>query len=516
MATILEELLMRLKVDQSQVGPALQDFKQKMGQAATHGHSSFLKIGSAGRAFKQVLHQISDASPVMGNALRIAISPIVGTMMAATAAFVYFNKKIEEANERLDKMAEMNAKPFGDIKKAAREATEEVTKLGRELDRTFKHENTAREEKKVITGFEQGMDEQESRSKTARKQIESNKAMELDKVKHLEATGAISQGEALRRTNSIESSYAGKLNKFDITAETRHGAELNIERIRILPELNTANTEAAKWRRLAALPWSAERQAKDKASLAAAEQHLESIKEAKKGAIKWGEGIRNNDNPMMPDWLHKVTSGFEMGVMGQSPNEMQAELQRQQNLTQKNIDQIRARVNSRGISQEGALATQKETDDKAKRLADRFEELGKAVEKSKLKLEELKNMPLVIHQQQIESAGLELLPTIKQLAQSGYWGVDRWRGGAARWHSGPYANMANELETREARAPWEAAWGNMQGHNEDVLRIRQIKDELRSAGIIAPGDAQEKVETNLVAINDTLSKGISVTVKNTD
>src|ERR1017187_1554198 len=100
MATILEELLIRLKVDQSQIGPALSEFKNKMAEASHGAHSSLLHVGTAGRAMHTLMHKLTEASPVMGNALRIAISPVVGTLMAATMAFSYFNKKIEEANER--------------------------------------------------------------------------------------------------------------------------------------------------------------------------------------------------------------------------------------------------------------------------------------------------------------------------------------------------------------------------------------------------------------------------------
>ena len=518
MAATLEELLLRLKVDQTQVGPAMDQFQAKIHAASGHAHSSLLHVGSAGRAMHRVLEKISEQSPIMGNALRFALSPVVGTLMAATMAFAFFNKKIEEANERLDKMAEQNAKPFGDIAKGAREAAIEVAKLSRELERSVRKEGVARGEKQNATAFELGMDEASERDSTKRKQIEASKEMSLGKVKNDYASGRISQSEMLRRSNSIETSSAGQLRAHDIAAVGHQVGLLQTERVGMLPGLNAAQSEAERSRKALENDWSAKRMKLDEIGIKGAETELENAREAQKVADKKASerGIANHSSMIAAAAAGLTPQQYEE-LNGNPTASAHAAYQRVQN-AQANLAHLTS-INSipeeRKVAHEEAVAHQKETEEKAKKLQDRFDELGKAVEKAKQKQEALTNSPNLIDQKNLASISQELLPTIQQLAQSGNW-VRRYGTGQMRFQQGPYSQLANELQIREARAPWEAAQGNMGAHNEDVMRIRAIKEELRAAGVMAPADAAEKTEAQLTDINTTLQAGIKVTVANID
>src|ERR1039458_4964462 len=286
MAATLEELLLRLKVDQTQVGPAMDQFKAKIHEGAGHAHSSLLHVGSAGRAMHRVLEKISERLPMMGNALRFALSPVVGTLMAATMAFAFFNKKIEEANERLDKMAEQNAKPFGDIAKGAREAAIEVAKLARELERGVRKEGVARGEKQNATAFELGMEEMESNDPVTRKKIEAGKELALDKVKNDYASGRISQSEMLRRSNSIESKFVGQLRTHDIESEGRKIMTLEGEKSLVGSQLGDANSENARESKALKNDWVAKRMKAEAVMVKAAETELENAKTAREEADK--------------------------------------------------------------------------------------------------------------------------------------------------------------------------------------------------------------------------------------
>jgi hypothetical protein len=97
MAQISEELSLKLGVDQSQVAPELESFKQRVTAATGQASGGFLHVESAGRSFKKVLHEISAESPLMGAALRAAINPITAVILTVAAAFQQFREQQKEA-----------------------------------------------------------------------------------------------------------------------------------------------------------------------------------------------------------------------------------------------------------------------------------------------------------------------------------------------------------------------------------------------------------------------------------
>src|ERR1017187_4483027 len=207
MSVVLEELLLKLKVDPSQVGPALKEFENQVGHAAKEGHKWFQHVGSSGRAFHRIMQEMSQQSPILGNALRIALSPIGGTLMAAGAAFAYLNKKIEEGNARLDEMASINKSVFHDIRDGAAAATKEVANLNRELEKTARKEVKGDKNTAEKSAFQFALEGMSAGEKIQKGHLDAKKDLEINKVDHLEHTGAISQGEAMRRRNKIELDY---------------------------------------------------------------------------------------------------------------------------------------------------------------------------------------------------------------------------------------------------------------------------------------------------------------------
>jgi hypothetical protein len=95
--TTIEQILLKLGIDQSQVGPGLSDFKSKVAEATNHGSKSFLHVESASRAFHRALHEITSASPLLGTALRLALNPVVGLIMGGVMAFQQFRDAQKEA-----------------------------------------------------------------------------------------------------------------------------------------------------------------------------------------------------------------------------------------------------------------------------------------------------------------------------------------------------------------------------------------------------------------------------------
>ena len=99
------QVLLKLGVDTSQVGPKMDEFNRKVGQSSGHAHNSIMHVESAGRAFHRVLHQLTEQSPLLGIGLRLALNPIVGIIMAVAMAFQSLREEQKKAAEEAKKYA---------------------------------------------------------------------------------------------------------------------------------------------------------------------------------------------------------------------------------------------------------------------------------------------------------------------------------------------------------------------------------------------------------------------------
>lgn len=138
-----EEASLRLGLDHRPFAGGIRETKAMMQDLSEHGHSGFLHIESGGKAFHHVLKDITDQSPLLGTAMRLAINPISGALMGAALAFKYFNDQIKEANSEMEKMETAASRGVGNMAESFSKANEEGLKLRREFKQfNEKTENT--------------------------------------------------------------------------------------------------------------------------------------------------------------------------------------------------------------------------------------------------------------------------------------------------------------------------------------------------------------------------------------
>lgn len=130
-----QEIVARFGADTSAFDRSLRKMQSGLAGASEEGHKGFLHVGSAGRGFHHLIEKITESSPLMGSALKFAISPVVGVLGVATLAFTYFHDKIKEFNAEMDKIGDNAAKPVLDMAKAAREGREKLKEFNREFDK---------------------------------------------------------------------------------------------------------------------------------------------------------------------------------------------------------------------------------------------------------------------------------------------------------------------------------------------------------------------------------------------
>src|SRR4051812_45929436 len=97
-----EEIVTTVGMNLSGVDSGCKAWRQKTEDAADGVHKSFVKAGSSAKAFKSLLHEATTESPLMGMAIRFALSPVVGMLGLATAAFKHFHDAIKETNLHFD------------------------------------------------------------------------------------------------------------------------------------------------------------------------------------------------------------------------------------------------------------------------------------------------------------------------------------------------------------------------------------------------------------------------------
>lgn len=117
-----EEIITRIGTDLTGVDSGLKSWKQKSEEASEGVQKSFIKAGSASKAFKNVLNDATAQFPILGAAAKLAISPIVGLLGIAGTAMVFLKEKIDSANESFKKFTEDASKPIGDIQKVKEDA----------------------------------------------------------------------------------------------------------------------------------------------------------------------------------------------------------------------------------------------------------------------------------------------------------------------------------------------------------------------------------------------------------
>ena len=114
--TSREEIAAKMSMDTEPFSRAINKSKSSMAEFAESGKSGFVRAEEGGRQFHKLIEKITEQSPMMGNALKLAISPIAGTIALASAGMAYFQKQLASLNEVLDRFGSTNAKRIGDAK----------------------------------------------------------------------------------------------------------------------------------------------------------------------------------------------------------------------------------------------------------------------------------------------------------------------------------------------------------------------------------------------------------------
>jgi len=427
---IVDELMLKLGVDQSQVAPGLEQFKNKVTDAAGQGHKSFVKVGSEARSFKKLLEEISVQSPMLGTALKFAINPIIGVLAGATLAFGYFRKKIEETNAELDKMGEHNAESaIVKIKDAIHAANMEA-------------------------------------SKSAGMVVQATPAQQRSKLVNAEVESAKNEFEFRQKTLAdLEKKYP---KAFDTTTSAagyswRQDQRDEIQNARDVLEASKANFEKAQSAQL---------------KYAAEEGAVKIAADAEKLLSETAKKLQEEQ-----DKLEKLQTQ-EVGIKEESRRQEMTLSEKIISLTEDKLKLAREIDDLEGDTLKQA--------EKRVELAKKESEIGKA--KRDLEKESFSGVNLggflsgIVNTAAALGKGMESLqdrykPTVEQLAKQGQWVYNR-KLHRSFWQPGRMAGLAQDIQGLERQAFNQYSIGDREGGDETVGRVSKLRQQLERAGII--------------------------------
>src|SRR6266576_3008073 len=179
-----EEIQIKLQMKADQLNQELRKIQQESEKAAKHVGDSFVHVEGKGRAFKKLLHEISDVSPIMGIALRGALDPTVALIIGITNAL----KEYEKEQEKAIKRSEEKEKHSDEVESARRESATDSEFLAKKKVLDFNEQYRAAHLEEIALSEEQGAaakvnDEERIRSFEHLKH-------QLDAIKELQKEGA--------------------------------------------------------------------------------------------------------------------------------------------------------------------------------------------------------------------------------------------------------------------------------------------------------------------------------------
>lgn len=376
----------------SEVGASTEkttDQTRKLTPAHEEATHAAHKHAGGHKELHKAMHLVMEESPALGLALKAALSPIGGAIMAAVIAFKGVSEQIEEINKELDAMGAEAARGFGKMKESSREATEEIGKQ----KTAFAHwaDNLSAPHNQVMQYLQDEVDKltevTEERENLIKARADALKA-EVDRKA---AMGEMTASEAILRKAQIDqgANAASAANK-----ESRLFTEYDIKK-------NALRDVAEEGKGIAAGVSELEQVANDKNRATQITQKRKEIADLDAAAEKQEE-LAKKAQEFADKTL--VAARFQMRAIAATPeSDIGRHLLGNAAKAQADADAMKATAEK---EKEAAEKTRKELE----ALTETQEEWNHKLEKGKKELEENKNifdqLTTQVEQLRIKSAGL--------------------------------------------------------------------------------------------------------------
>ncbi len=206
-----EQIMFRLGLDSTPFAQELNKTPGLISKVAGAAKEGFGKAEEAihgmHRAWHKTLHAIGEESPLVSNALRIAFSPIAGTLLAGVAIFKSVHHALEELEKKFKAFGDAAAKPIGNFKKAVEEADEAMKKQAKDYQKWVDSHKDAGKE--ISDGLEFQLSILKQQQTILDNILEREKQRALQSVRDAVRTGSMTKERGEIEEKKIEAAAAG-------------------------------------------------------------------------------------------------------------------------------------------------------------------------------------------------------------------------------------------------------------------------------------------------------------------
>ena len=180
------------------------------GEAAKEHGSKLLHAGSGAKELHKAMHLIAEESPLVGLALKAAMSPIGAALTGAIVLFHEVSASIEELNKELDELAKEAAKPMENMREAAVKVRDEIRAANAEYEEWIKNVSKAHDlMKESLTDETEAI---HARAEQNREDLKVKTELKKQQIEQALAAGQISPTTAALALGALDakSTQAGR------------------------------------------------------------------------------------------------------------------------------------------------------------------------------------------------------------------------------------------------------------------------------------------------------------------
>ena len=197
-----EEIKLKLGVDGGAFATGLRKANSSLEELGVTGHHSFAHVGNKAREFHHVIERISESSPTMGMALKLALDPMLAIIAGIAMGFQYLTSQIEKFNELAKEAAEFGAKLMETLEKGENAAAKAMSEAAREHQKfvASHHDGT----QAVILDLEKRQKAIEAEAASRKKAWEDWQSAQMEVIQADLASGKINTGQAQARIEGLK------------------------------------------------------------------------------------------------------------------------------------------------------------------------------------------------------------------------------------------------------------------------------------------------------------------------
>ena len=216
-----------------------------LGQETEKSAEKVKLFAGSGVKMHKVMREISHVSPILGTALKVALNPIGGSILAAIGLFVKMKEHIKEVNAELDALAAKAAEP--DFLAGIR-AKQQVLADAAAAALTYSAhlDSVAAAERSITAQLTAQLALQKEMAAAKADEVSADEALENAQIKAAVAAGTLTEAEAVEAEAAVKRGKLKADSDAEIEGKTKELTAKNSAIVKLDPEGDAAIAQSAR------------------------------------------------------------------------------------------------------------------------------------------------------------------------------------------------------------------------------------------------------------------------------